>query len=415
MKSALKLIGAVAALAVLIGGYVLVNHLTKTEEPATQSPSVSDKPFLSVNGSLQTVDYTYNGEQIVLNKTADGWSYAPDANFPLSADATSTFEIVLSDIEVLRTILPEEADLDLFGLTSPSLIVTVTTDAETATYTVGAYNKSFNGYYLQKTGDPLIYLVAAEMPAALSNGLYAIAKVDAYPQIMSTNVTALTIQTADASRVLTYLADGSAESYSDTAKWFDITNGKAVPVRETAVTVLAAEVTGLEFGLCVDYAADEAERAAYGFSAPWLQVSMEYNYYTGATLDTPETTSFTLTVGNALADGSRYLTWSGTKMVYTVTEDAVAEIVAGLTDDLGLREVCAVSANSIATAIVSLDGVTTVIEREEREIVVEGADVVETTVVYTVDGALSANLGLDTFFETLTTMEREATAAADSW
>ena len=162
MKRPLKLILALVVLVALIGGYFLVTELTKEETPAAAGGnSTLDTPFLSLEGTLLKIDYTYAGEQISLAKGADGWQYAADPSFPLSADALSTIETVLKNIEILRTILPEEADLELFGLTDPQLTVSVMTDAGSVRYAVGMYNKSFNGYYLQKDGDPMTYLVTS--------------------------------------------------------------------------------------------------------------------------------------------------------------------------------------------------------------------------------------------------------------
>ena len=415
MKRQLKLILALGVLAVLLGGYFLVTELTKEETPETSGGnSQLDTPFLSLEGTLLEIDYTSNGEQIVLVKGADGWQYAPDPSFPLSDDALSTIEPVLKNIEILRTILPEEADAELFGLTDPHLTVQVMTDSGSVRYAVGMYNKAFNGYYLQKDGDPMTYLVAAEMPAALSNGLYAIAKVDTYPQIMSTNATGLTIRTADAVRELAFVEGGSDTTYADAIEWFDTTDGGMIPARATAVTVLVSEVTGLVYGSCVDYAVSEGEWAAYGFDAPYLQVELDYYHYTGATLDKPEIATFTLTVGNKVGENERYLTWSGTKMAYTVAENALEAIIAGLTDTLTPVEVCAVSVDSIRSAKVSADGKSAEIGREVKEVstvnTATGETVTELTEVYTVDGEMSSDASLAAFFETLTTMQREATA-----
>lgn len=415
MKRPLKLILALVVLVALIGGYFLVTELTKEETPAASGGnSTLDTPFLSLEGTILKIDYTYAGEQISLAKGADGWQYAADPSFPLSADALSTIETVLKNIEILRTILPEETDPELFGLTDPQLTVSVLTDAGSVRYVVGLYNKSFNGYYLQKDGDPMTYLVAAEMPAALSNGLYAIAEVDAYPQIMSTNATALSIRMDGAVRELSFIEGGSDATYADAIEWFDTTDGGMIPARETAVTVLAAEVTGLTYGSCIDYAVSESEWASYGFDAPYLEVELDYYYYTGATLDKPEIATFTLTVGNTAGEGERYLTWSGTKMAYTVAESALEAIIAGLTDDLTPFEVCAVSVDSIRSAKVSVGDKSTEIGREVKEVstidAVTGETVTELTEVYTVDGEMSSDASLAAFFETLTTMQREATA-----
>ena len=100
MKRPLKLILALVVLAALIGGYFLVAELTKEETPAASGGnSTLDTPFLSLEGTLLKIDYTYAGEQISLAKGADGWQYAADPSFPLSADALSTIETVLKNVE----------------------------------------------------------------------------------------------------------------------------------------------------------------------------------------------------------------------------------------------------------------------------------------------------------------------------
>jgi hypothetical protein len=98
MKRPLKLLIAVAVLAALIGGYFLVSSLTKDETPVQNGGSQYDTPFLSVTGSLVRIDYTWKGEQIVLDATANGWAYAADPSFPLSNDALATIQTVVKDI-----------------------------------------------------------------------------------------------------------------------------------------------------------------------------------------------------------------------------------------------------------------------------------------------------------------------------
>jgi hypothetical protein len=74
-------------------------------------------------------------------------------------------------------------------------------------------------------------------------------------------------------------------------------------------------------------------------------------------------------------------------MAYTVAENALEAIIAGLTDDLTPFEVCAVSVDSIRSAKVSAGGKSAEIGREVKEVstvnTATGETVTELTEIHT--------------------------------
>ena len=420
MKKSLTLWLAVGALALAVGGYFLVSSLVSEDESTDgDTDTGTETRFLTIDGEISKIDYTFDGESIVLEKTDGAWKKADDATFPVSADAAETLETVLGSVEVLREIAPEDADTALFGLDEPQLVVSATADETVTTYRVGILNSALGGYYAQRDGSDTVYLIAETMPAAFTNGLYAIAEVDAYPQISSVNVIDIALSEGALSRELTFIEGGSDDFYTDAYEWFDVSDGGQTPVRETAATVLASAITGFAYGECVNHAPDAAETAAYGLDEPTLTCRLRYKLYGTDETAEPTVEEFTLYIGGETGDGGVYVTWSGTEMVYRADAAAADELRAHLTEDMTPKEICAVTLDSIEAVEVTTGGRTIRVERTIREVTTTDEETGESTTtetaVYTVDGMMADSTTFETFFNTLTGLENETSADAGDY
>lgn len=404
MKRPVKLIIAVAVLALLVGAYFLVVRLTA--EPEQPAETETGNTFLKADGDLTAIEYTFGGETIRLEKSGTKWSKADDSTFPISPDAAATLEICAGSVEVLRTIAPEDADEKLFGLDAPTLDVRAETATGSTLWHVGGYNKAYGGYYARRDGDANVYLITDALYKAFSNGLYAIAQVDEYPAISSVNAVALALTAGDRERDLVWMEGGSPDYYTDAYEWFDVTGGKLEPLRSTAVTVLASDVTGFDFGECVAHAPTEAQLAWFGLDEPALTCDLRYKKYDTADASKFTVETFVLTLGDN-GDGGYYVTWTGTDMVFRTTHDAAAALLEALDSDMTPAEICPMALTNITAFEATAGGKTVHVDREVRQVTGEDGTVTDSS-VYTVDGFMTDGSNAESFFNALVALKCEA-------
>lgn len=413
MKKPVKLLLAVLALGVIAGAYVLVTSLTGEKTPDASDGVTPAKQNLTFEGDVADITYTYQNETVKLKKKDHGWQKTDDSTFPVQTDAADAMASSLKSVSVLRAIDPTDADKALFGLTNPQLTITAkTADGTAVTYRIGIENKTLGGFYAMRGGDETVYLIADTMPPLFMGGLYSIANVDAYPQISSTNVIHVWLADGDRRMDLAYHKGGLETCYTSAYEWFDETNGTPKPVRSTAVTVLASDITAFDPGVCVAHNPDEAARAAYGLTGgAEMACTLRYLHYGTDETAEPTEETFTLFIGKETEDGV-YVTWTGTAMVFLAEQSAVEAIRAHFEEDLAPNDVCAVALADIEAVELTAGGRTVRVERTVKTVESTGADGQTTsseTAVYTVDGLMTDGSAFESLFEAVTSMKIEAT------
>lgn len=411
MKKPLKLLLALLALGVIIGGYLLVNRRVNDTEPADTGDRQLSK-YLTFDGDIVSIDYTFDGVRIALTRSEDGsWHKSDDDTFPVSADAANALAAALKSVSVLREIDPADADTALFGLDEASLSIAATAkDGTTLSYTIGIANTALGGYYARYNQDATIYLIDDTMPPAFMGGLYHIATLDSYPQISSVNVTRVQLEAGDRSRVLSYLEGGSADCYTPAYEWFDQTTGE--PLRSTGVTVLAGRMTGLAPGDCVNHAPNLEELEAYGLATPEMTCRLQYRLYGTDEDAEPTIEDFTLSIGHATDDGV-YVTWSGTSMIFLADAAAIDAIRAGLEEDLSVRDVCAMTLDNVTAVELTTENHSVRVERTVKSVETtsdSGETTTTETAVYTIDGLMADGSSFESMMKTITGLQVEATA-----
>lgn len=414
MKKPVKLLLALLALGVLAGAYVLVTSLTGEKTSDDPSGGEAVKQELTFEGDIADITYAYQNETVGLKKKDDGWQKTDDSTFPVQADAADALAAALKSVSVLREIAPADADKALFGLTDPQLTITAkTADGTAVTYQIGIENKTLGGFYAMRSGDETVYLIDSTMPPLFMGGLYSIAEVDAYPQISSTNV--IQVGLADGGRRMDLACHkgGLETCYTSAYEWFDETSGTPTPVRSTAVTVLAGDITAFDPGVCVAHNPDEAARTAYGLTGGGeMTCTLRYLYYSTDENAEPTEETFTLFIGKETEDGV-YVTWTGTAMVFLAEKSAVEAIRAHFDEDLTPNDVCAVALADIKAVELTVNGKTVCVERTLKTVETTGDDGETTTsetAVYTVDGLMTDGTAFESLFEAVTSMKIEATA-----
>lgn len=412
MKKSLKLLIALLVLGLVIGGYLLVNHLVNETDPVDTDDDTQLSKSLTFDGDIVSIDYTFDGVHIALTKSEDGsWHKSDDDSFPVSTDAADVLATALKSVSVLREINPADADTALFGLDDAALSITATAEDGTAlSYQIGIANTVLGGYYARYNQEETIYLIADTMPPIFMGGLYDIAELDSYPQISSVNVVQVQLESGDRSRILNYLEGGSEACYTSAYEWFEQSSGE--PLRSTGVTVLASRITGLDPGVCVNHDPNLDELEAYGLVSPKMTCRLQYKLYGTDEDADPTIESFTLSIGRATEDGV-YVTWSGTSMIFLADAADIDALYAGFDEDLSVRDICAITLDNITAVEWTTEDHTVRVERTIKSVETtndDGETTTTETAVYTIDGLMTDGSSFESLMETITDLQIEATA-----
>jgi len=162
----MRLRGLLAAVVVLAALSVAVYWSNKAQKAEEKKAAVDTSPkVLSVpEDQFQQIELHKTGsDDIVLKKGQDGkWIMFAPKTWPLDQDAVSGLISTLSSLSASRLVEEKTADLAQFGLSNPSLVVTITKkDGKTEKLLVGDESPASGGYFAKREGDPRIFIIAS--------------------------------------------------------------------------------------------------------------------------------------------------------------------------------------------------------------------------------------------------------------
>ncbi|MEA5040126.1 MAG: DUF4340 domain-containing protein [Clostridiaceae bacterium] len=322
-------------LCVLIGGYYVIDILTR------ETPAETAQPLLNLSAdNLSRITWIYNGTSVTLLHGTDGWALEGSAAFPLDTDQVSTMTGVLQNLTATNTIT-EPAALSEYGLENPSVDLTLELSDGTSTeLKIGDYNQAAGLYYLLWNGN--VYTVTSAVKTAFAKSLCDLAIQETIPSFE--DVSALTIDDGDSQTVLRHAPDGKSELYTDAFRWFAKTGTGEEPADAQKVENYLSTLD-VTWQKCVAWNATDDELATYGLDSTASSVSVDYT--ATETVDTGNKDSdgnpvtqtvstdknFTLLLG-AECDGARYARLEGSRMVYTLASSDCSELLSADSNSL---------------------------------------------------------------------------------
>lgn len=150
-----------ALLAALLGGGVWYsNRLEKQKEskpPADGSTKLIDLP----EDQFQKLEIVKAGQPpVVLQRAGTKWTVTAPTPVNADPDAVSSMLSTLSNFTTDKLVEEKAADLASFGLTSPSLTVTITKkDGKTQKLLIGDETATSGGFYAKLDGDPRVFTI----------------------------------------------------------------------------------------------------------------------------------------------------------------------------------------------------------------------------------------------------------------
>ncbi len=199
-----KLILAVAALAVCCGAYVGVKTYVSRQEGQeaqnSEKKNSEETVFEALAGDIKEVSFMIDKNEVAFEKKDDIWKKKDEEEFPVNQTTLDEAVSFLTDIESDR-VLEEAENLEQYGLDEPSNTIKITVkDSETegdseeseeseTTLRIGDLNESSNQYYVSKGEDRnTVYLVDSGVIEPFSKSLYEYAEGEDFPAIADTSV-----------------------------------------------------------------------------------------------------------------------------------------------------------------------------------------------------------------------------------
>lgn len=282
---------AVAAIALLGGGYLALEKLNSTEEEV----EVVEVPMVS--GEVDSIEYTLDTGNVSLVKDGDVWQWSQDAEFPLMQDFPQAMASQGQTIDATSLVRSDGEELSTYGLDEPSKTIVLKSGEETVTCLIGDLNNYTGEYYMMLEGGKEIYTVSASFYSTFSYDLYDMIVMEQWPVTSVDDVRSVEYEGADG----TTLSLAASENEDGTLSYQ--VNGSEADT--TAAQDYIREFTYLTITECANYKASDDELSTYGLDAPAavIQIRWEESDEDGNTASD----EITLTVGASDGNGGYYV------------------------------------------------------------------------------------------------------------
>lgn len=436
-KKTVKMVLAVAALAVLCGTYVGVSTYVSRQEEAENSKEAEKQVFVTDASAdeIESVQFLIDKQEITFQKKEDLWVKSDDEAFPVSQDTLNNATGMLGGLKAER-VLKDVDDLSEYGLDTPvNTIVFKTKGGEETSIKVGAENESVSQYYVKKNeDDKTVYLVASASLTPFMNSLYDYAEAGTFPEISSENVKMIQVE-GETSYSLSqdengfwYISDGENQEKADSAK----------------ATSVASSFSTLEYDSFVNYNASEEEMESYGLNQPYANIMLDYKEEVdkketnnlekeekgseeaektgekqGETKKEEESEpemvdkSLVIHVGKETEESGRYVNVDDSKEVYTMSDEALSTFLDKENADFWDMNVCYISINDIESIEITYKGETKIVNVSRETSKDEDGNETE-TLVYEMDGKELDSIKFNTFYNKVSNMAAQKRVSDDT-
>lgn len=127
-----------------------------------------------------------DGKTVDLTKSGAAWQIAAPSSGPADTTVLDNAARQLAEARATRKIDAQDVKLDEFGLQPPQYVATLSTTGGERVLNIGAQTPDKTSVYVQKPGDPAVYLVSNAVTAPLAGFI-------ANPPLQPTPLPALTV------------------------------------------------------------------------------------------------------------------------------------------------------------------------------------------------------------------------------
>lgn len=285
-------------LIVLLFSFLAWNKHKEKKEAELETDSVT---YITDLESLSSVSYTSGDQSMAFEKEEDTWYYSRDKEIPITQSYLTAIESTCSKLAAVRVIESPDAMSD-YGLSNPAYTIEFK-DEGGKDHTLAVGNSSGEDYYLLADGnEDIVYTVSSSLVSSLQFDLDTVAAKDTTPSIGSESLVKAVIHENGQDRV--YSLDDTDQT--------------------EAVNTVAGGLGAMDLSECASYHAGQDELASYGLDeAARTTVTLTY------TDSDDEEQTYTVYVGSTDKEGdSRYVQVQDSKMVYLVSTDVLANLLA---------------------------------------------------------------------------------------
>lgn len=392
-----KMIIAVAVLAVCCGGYAGVKTFVAKQEAKEELEEKSEKTsvFTASADDIKSLDFLVDEKETTFEKKDDDWVKKDEEDFPVNQTTLSDAASALTSIESDR-VLSDVDDLAEYGLDSPSNTIKITCESEksedketeekTTTLYVGDENSSTSQYYVYKDDDKnTVYMVESSCIEPFTKTLYDYAQMEDFPVISDTdNINKITVK-GDKSYELS--------KNTDTNLWTVKGDGDEEKADTATVSSLTTSFGSMAYNSFVDYKCKD--KSTYGLDDPYAVITVDYteeqedtdssdtsadsstettDETQGEAADSEDTSDDTnasdseesektvenkqlvIAVGKEADDSNRYVMVNDSDQVYTMSDDTLSALTDKAEEDFWDMTVNYVSTNDLKEVKVNYKG-----------------------------------------------------------
>ncbi len=352
-KQTKQLLAVVIVLILCLVAFFAVTKYNESQA-AKAAAEATGTTLGSFTGDLVSLSF-YNGSETLDFTCTDGvWSYS-DPAFPVAQSYLTDLSSLMTSLTPDRSM--EQSDtLEAYGLADPAYTVTASdADGNTLSLSIGSATTSSSSYYAMVEGSDAVYTISSDLVNAVSGDLYDLIQLESFPTLSEANISGVTLTTASGALTLTKETstvtepaetEGGEDTVTDVYTWYIVNaDGSRTSVADATLNAafmaavppdgtsestdtstaaitgtslkddLVTALTSLKVVSCKDYNASSAVLAECGLDSPTLFLTVSYT-------DGDADSTFSLTVGDSLNDGSNY---------YAVLDDSSAVNVIDVT------------------------------------------------------------------------------------
>ena len=159
-KQKKQAIAIVVALVLLVAALFGLKFYNKKNEEKQTAADEAARVYASqtTSDAITALSWEYNGETIHLTKTDDTWTCTEQPDRTLDTDQVTTLLDAVASLEATQQVENPEDDA-IYGLDTPTNVITYTTSDGTTTLTLGNENNITGGNYLKNSDNDNIYLI----------------------------------------------------------------------------------------------------------------------------------------------------------------------------------------------------------------------------------------------------------------
>ena len=338
MKRGMKMGAMLAALALLLGGYAVIERTSQTQ---SVSETAGSFPLWQEGTAVSALSWTREEEYFAFEMGESVWMRSGDASFPVNQTAVQNLADKISGLTAARQ-LTDVGDAADYGLDEPTFSVTATgEDGSEVTYSMGDATPFEDGYYLSVSGDDAVYVIESSLETAFNKTLTQLAVMEDMPQAENVPRVAVSV--------------GMEIAYDEASGgWRDAATGETLDAE--LAQAFADDAAGLTWSALIETGATDEQLAE------WMLGDAQA---TTVTLYDGETAVRTVLLGGEDEDGDRYARLPDSRMVYTLYGSDVDAVLEASIDTLWEKTPVALTAEEITSAAFTwADGQRTLTEED---------------------------------------------------